>query len=1613
MRREDDATGSGGAFNNSRARTPQEVIERIRTHRYLLNVDNESEMVREGARHLQKALNEALNLLSRDLYSKKSHFVLELVQNADDNEYSRDVVPQLTFRVTPEQFIAVNNEVGFSEENVQKICGVGDSSKKEKKLGYIGEKGIGFKSVFMVSNAPQIHSNGYHFRFDRTNEANLLGYVIPEWCQPSEEVHSEQTTIVLPATQDYEFSEQTLAGLDARLLLFLRKLRDLTVEWKGQRVVYRRRDERRLSYLTAECMSSDGSSRLEENRYVRAEMTFAMNDSPDEKRPDVDQSSVVLAFPVDANGAAKPELSSHVSAFLPVRQMGFKFEIQADFILSSSREDILTDRPWNKYLKAAIAHVFVKAVDVFKETDALAFSFLKYLPAEGDVSDTFFKPLGIHIRELLQKSECLPSASGRWMIPGELRLASKPFRKLFPSETALDLFGFDYVDERVQGGDDLIRSLGTKAVTIPDVLTVFKHHGQWLQNQPLAWRAEFYAYLADRVKDLVADGLLQCACLPTADGELVVPAATNVFFPLSNGKRYGFEDEMVFVDNDLFELARQQSENVPKLFAALMVRFDDPYDLVTSHILPRHQGESWKSSGNKALIGHLRYVKEKLKTYLERAAERGKSEAQAFQLLRDGMWVGTKRLEGGVWYFDRATNLYVGREYKPHFCMESMLGDALAKGNVVSEDYLAPKPKDPDAEAESWREFFGSLGLRFSPALKAAGTDWQCSEELQLLLESSQSSVRKATLECIDMHWATYSSRLTFSVPYSRTQSIQKVTQFLSSLRATLVPTRKKTLVSLTDSFYPTPEIRDLMGSSLPYIEATLSLPMLVACGITYKVDAKALVKRLKQLKSEGGDTAKQLHAIYRNLERLWDTDAVYIKQAFLTDALIRTKGAHNAWSKPDEVSWRSNGPFLDSLYPPLEGQYGDFSGFFVKRLGVPIDFPTERRVRALTRLSAFEPMEARRREAFAIYARANRDLTAKPGRDDPPHPEWLETFENEAVFVNHRDEMVCNDELLFANDAPEIAVLFGDDETISLLGVHSAELPRLGRLLDAVGVQRLSSSAHFTVIDAEDEVLDTELTSRVRRSLPFFARVLYAKKADVFERALQAGTFIGFRELKVVQVAQVSLSVTLGDAIRETSADIAVGEGRVLYRTGVRAIKDRLAAKLCTFLGAPDELADTFARVLMEEDEASVEDFLTIRNIGCLPADLQEAVESMGELRTEDVNYETESTNVAEVEGSSEPGEDESQALVAGMEVKGEQDSIGRDQSTIRASDGNKATKPSPNGSPSSTSRQRPAPVLPIPEPFSPAMATAGIPARTGSGHMPRLKESESVKSGSAAATPMSKASERIGEPAQWHDNHEHEPEGRNPPTRDGSPIAVPPSAQNSAPSDNSHSSTERRAKGGQRHRLQTKSGRLLSYAAGPAESDHSSSNDDPAKVAAREATAHAAVQYFMTTQGSRWRSLREMPPNNPGFDVLAITHNGEEEFIEVKGQSAAWALEGIGLTPTELMASQQMGDKYWLCVVEHVHDERRRQLYLLRNPYGQTQQFRFDSGWKSAAISVEQVPLRPEKNMFIEIPAIGRGRIQSVRTKGRFFNLHVILEDGRQINKPFNPATMRLSKE
>ncbi|MFH1021037.1 MAG: hypothetical protein V1782_10585 [Pseudomonadota bacterium] len=94
--------------------------------------------------------------LANDLYKKDMHFIFELIQNAEDNEYHPEVQPKLRFEISmeevagkPNTVLSVhNNEVGFQEEHVDAICQFGNSSKKKRPRDISVKKGSASSRYF-------------------------------------------------------------------------------------------------------------------------------------------------------------------------------------------------------------------------------------------------------------------------------------------------------------------------------------------------------------------------------------------------------------------------------------------------------------------------------------------------------------------------------------------------------------------------------------------------------------------------------------------------------------------------------------------------------------------------------------------------------------------------------------------------------------------------------------------------------------------------------------------------------------------------------------------------------------------------------------------------------------------------------------------------------------------------------------------------------------------------------------------------------------------------------------------------------------------------------------------------------------------------------------------------------------------------------------------------------------------------------------------------------------------------------------------------------------------------------------------------------------------------
>jgi hypothetical protein len=171
------------------------IIDRIRREEF--GIGTEEYMTKEQKLITEKQKERegrSLQRLSEELYSKDSHFVLELVQNADDNSYNDDLdVPTLKFFLSKNCIIVLNNEIGFSEKNIRALCDVGRSTKDRHNSGYIGQKGIGFKSVFRITEQPEVHSAGFHIKFD-IQSGGPIGYILPQWIGDDESYCTLLTT---------------------------------------------------------------------------------------------------------------------------------------------------------------------------------------------------------------------------------------------------------------------------------------------------------------------------------------------------------------------------------------------------------------------------------------------------------------------------------------------------------------------------------------------------------------------------------------------------------------------------------------------------------------------------------------------------------------------------------------------------------------------------------------------------------------------------------------------------------------------------------------------------------------------------------------------------------------------------------------------------------------------------------------------------------------------------------------------------------------------------------------------------------------------------------------------------------------------------------------------------------------------------------------------------------------------------------------------------------------------------------------------------------------------------------------------------------------------------
>ena len=299
-----------------------------------------------------------LDLLGQ-LYSERTHFIFELIQNAEDAGAT-----ELAFDLFEDRLELRHDGRPFTEADVRGVCGVGQSAKAGD-LTSIGKFGIGFKSVYAYTRTPRIHSGHEHFRIEN--------FVRPVAEAP---VAMTGTLFVFPFDHDAVPAgvatreiAAALSALQPGILLFLRNIGRLRTGGPGAEgsVVERSVTQR-----------PGASRRATVSRNGRREEWLAWQ-RPVEGHPG---QRVEVAFRL-AGGQVAAVASSPLTVFFPTEKETFLgFLIQGPYRTTPARDNIPGDDPANQALVRQTAALLADVLPELRDEGLLTADALQALPLD-------------------------------------------------------------------------------------------------------------------------------------------------------------------------------------------------------------------------------------------------------------------------------------------------------------------------------------------------------------------------------------------------------------------------------------------------------------------------------------------------------------------------------------------------------------------------------------------------------------------------------------------------------------------------------------------------------------------------------------------------------------------------------------------------------------------------------------------------------------------------------------------------------------------------------------------------------------------------------------------------------------------------------------------------------------------------------------------------------------------------------------------------------------------------------------------------------------------------------------------------------------------------------
>ena len=526
-------------------------------------------------------------MLLADRYADRTHFIFELLQNAEDALVRRQkpgLPKAVTFHLTDTALFVSHYGKPFDEQDVRGICGIAESTKD---LTDIGRFGIGFKSVYAFTNSPEIHSSSEDFVIEN--------YVWPVEAQKiPRDVDETIIKIPLRIQNGVEHDEvgMGLGRLHASSLLFLREIEEIRWDIEGGNSGHYLRDSKSIDDLVRRVTiigMEQGKTEIDETWLI---FSRPMNDESGCHRGKVELAFQILRDEESQRECINRVESSPLVVFFPTAvETHLGFLVQGPYRTTPSRDNVPQEDSWNKKVVDDTSALLVETLLWLREHAFLDSSALRCLPLDpGKFSaSSMFAPLFGTAKRTLLSEPLLPRFDTGYVSAAQGRLArTQDLRSLFDSTQLMTLFketeetpwlSSDITQDRMPDlRRYLMQELGmpeiTPAMIIPRLEKTF------LESQSDEWILSLYEFL---------NGL---TALEKRLGGIPLIRLTNRthIVATANGQPQAFLPGPISTGFPTVHSAVCNTETAIEFLKSLGLTTPDPVDDVIRNILPKYTG---------------------------------------------------------------------------------------------------------------------------------------------------------------------------------------------------------------------------------------------------------------------------------------------------------------------------------------------------------------------------------------------------------------------------------------------------------------------------------------------------------------------------------------------------------------------------------------------------------------------------------------------------------------------------------------------------------------------------------------------------------------------------------------------------------------------------------------------------------------------------------------------------------------------------------------------------------------------------------------------------------------------------------------------------------------